>query len=323
MNILITGGAGFIGSHLVDFLLNDKGHKVCVVDDLSTGQKSNLAYHLNSCSRFTFVEGNVCSKKLLEPLVKTADIVFHLAAAVGVKLIVENPIHTIETNILGTHTLLKLAARYNKKVILASTSEVYGKNTRIPFKEDADLVLGPTFKHRWSYACSKAIDEFLALAYQAENKIPVVIVRFFNTIGPRQSGQYGMVVPRFIHQALHEEPITVYDNGEQARCFGYVKDAVRAIFELSLNKKAEGGIFNVGSTERVTINHLAGLVKKLASSSSEILYIPYDKVYGSGFEDIQDRIPDTSALKNMIGWAPKTSLESIVHEMILYEKGRI
>ena len=314
MNILITGVAGFIGSHLLDFLL-EKGHCVVGIDDLSTGTLKNISAHLKN-KKFTFVEGNICAEKNLEPLVASSDLVFHLAAAVGVKLIVEKPVHTIETNIMGTDVLLRLANKYRKKVMIASTSEVYGKNQNLPFKETHDMVLGPTTKHRWSYACSKAIDEFLALAYYAESKLPVVIVRFFNTIGPRQTGRYGMVVPRFIKQAVNEEPITVYGSGEQTRCFGYVKEAVCAIYELSQHGDAVGRVFNIGSTHRVTINNLALMIKDMTQSASTIVHVPYDEAYESGFEDMHDRMPDVSNLKTVLGWVPVKPLKEILQEMI-------
>ncbi|HLD73553.1 MAG TPA: GDP-mannose 4,6-dehydratase [Bdellovibrionota bacterium] len=319
MNILITGVAGFIGSHLLDFLL-EKGHEVKGIDDLSTGTLKNIESHLSN-KRFIFTQGNICSEKTLESLVASSDLIFHLAAAVGVKLIVEKPVHTIETNIMGTHILLRLAQKYNKKVMIASTSEVYGKNQNLPFKETHDMVLGPTTKHRWSYACSKAIDEFLALAYFTESKLPVVIVRFFNTIGPRQTGRYGMVVPRFIKQAIHEEPITVYGSGEQTRCFGYVKEAVQAIYELSERDIAVGRVFNIGSTQRVTINNLALMVKDMTQSASEIVHIPYEEAYESGFEDMHDRMPDVSSLKSIVGWSPTKPLKEILKEMINFENG--
>src|SRR3989338_3051821 len=317
MNILITGVAGFIGSHLLDFSL-EKGNHVTGVDDLSTGTLKNIENHLKN-KKFNFVEGNICSKKTLESCVASCDIIFHLAAAVGVKLIVEKPVHTIETNIMGTDVLLRLAHQYRKKVMIASTSEVYGKNQNLPFKETHDMVLGPTTKHRWSYACSKAIDEFLALAYYAERQLPVVIVRFFNTIGPRQTGRYGMVVPRFIKQAILEESITVYGSGEQTRCFGYVKEAVRAIYELSDIPQAEGRVFNIGSTHRVTINNLALMVKDMTQSSSNVVHIPYEEAYESGFEDMHDRMPDVSSLKSIVGWSPTKPLKEILKEMINFE----
>ena len=317
MNILITGVAGFIGSHLLDFLL-EKGHEVTGLDDLSTGALKNIEGHLGN-KKFIFTQGNICSEKILEPLVASSDLIFHLAAAVGVKLIVEKPVHTIETNIMGTHILLQLANKCHKKVVIASTSEVYGKNQNLPFKETHDMVLGPTTKHRWSYACSKAIDEFLALAYFTENKLPVVVVRFFNTIGPRQTGRYGMVVPRFIKQAIREEPITVYGSGEQTRCFGYVKEAVLAIYELSQNDVAVGRVFNIGSTHRVTINNLAIMVKDMTQSASEIVHIPYEEAYEFGFEDMHDRMPDVSSLKSILGWSPTKPLREILKEMINFE----
>ncbi len=317
MKVLITGAAGFIGSHLVDFLL-EKDHRVTGIDDLSTGSLNNIKAPLTN-KNFSFMEGNICSEKTLSPLIEDCDVVFHLAAAVGVKLIIEKPVHTIETNIMGTDILLRLANTYHKKVMIASTSEVYGKNQNLPFKETHDMVLGPTTKHRWSYACSKAIDEFLALAYYTEKQLPVVIVRFFNTIGPRQTGRYGMVVPRFIKQAIHEESITVYGSGEQTRCFGYVKEAVQALYELSQNTLALGKVFNIGSTHRVTINNLALMVRDMTQSASKIVTIPYEEAYESGFEDMHDRMPDVSALKSILGWVPTKPLNKILEEMIAFE----
>src|SRR3954469_25276340 len=284
MRALITGGAGFIGSHLSEALL-EGGHSVLVLDNLSTGSIDNIA-HLKGHARFEYVIDTVNNESLLAEMIDRSDVVFHLAAAVGVKLIVEQPVHTIETNVHGTEVVLKHANKKKKLVVIASTSEVYGKSLDVPFREDSDLVLGPTPKHRWAYACSKALDEFLALAYWKERKLPVIILRFFNTVGPRQTGQYGMVVPNFVRQALAGEPITVFGDGTQRRSFTHVADVVRALMALVVEPKAIGQVVNIGNTEEISIQGLAERIKALTGSSSPIRLIPYDQAYESGFEDM-------------------------------------
>ncbi len=313
---LITGGAGFIGSHLADQLL-ELGHEVQIIDDLSTGSIENIE-HLKSHPRFRYTIDTIANEAVLAELIDRADIVYHLAAAVGVKLIVESPVSTIETNIHGTEVVLKHANKKKKKVLLASTSEVYGKSTTIPFGEDHDLVLGPTFKGRWSYACSKAIDEFLALAYWHEKKLPVVIVRLFNTVGPRQTGRYGMVLPTFVKQALLNHPITVYGDGTQSRSFTYVGDVVQALISLADRPEAVGEIYNVGSVGEITIDDLAGLVRELAGSSSEIVHVPYAEAYEEGFEDMPRRLPDIRKIAALIGYQPTLDIGQIVQRVIDY-----
>ena len=314
MNYFITGGAGFIGSHLAEKLLSN-GEIVSIIDDLSTGSIDNIE-HLKSNVNFEYKIDSIMNEHLLAELIDKADVVFHLAAAVGVKLIVESPVRTIETNIQGTELVLKMASKKKKKIIIASTSEVYGKGTCMPFKETGDLVFGPTTKGRWSYACSKAIDEFLGLAYYKEKKVPVTIVRLFNTVGPRQTGMYGMVIPTFVKQSLLNHPITVYGDGQQTRCFTYVGDVVDALVKISRNPKAVGEIFNIGSTEEISIKELAELVKSMTKSNSEIVYIPYDKAYEEGFEDMQKRIPDLSKIREFIGYKPTTNLKEILEKVI-------
>jgi UDP-glucose 4-epimerase len=316
MRALITGGAGFIGSHLADFLLSE-GHEVFVLDNLSTGSIANIV-HLKAHPRFHYVIDSVDSEPVLAELIDQSEVVFHLAAAVGVKLIIEQPVRTIETNVHGTEVVLKHANKKKKRVLIASTSEVYGKNAAVPFSEDADLVLGPTSKHRWAYACSKAMDEFLALAYWKERKLPVVIVRLFNTVGPRQTGQYGMVIPTFVRQALAGRPITVFGDGEQARSFTYVGDVVGALARLAQEPRAIGRVFNVGNGQEVTIRALAERVKQLTGSSSQIVTIPYDEAYESGFEDMPRRVPDISRLHELIGYEPKVQLDEIIEGVIAY-----
>jgi UDP-glucose 4-epimerase len=319
MNYFITGGAGFIGSHLAEKLLSN-GEIVSIIDDLSTGSIDNIE-HLKSNVNFEYKIDSIMNEHLLAELIDKADVVFHLAAAVGVKLIVESPVRTIETNIQGTELVLKMASKKKKKIIIASTSEVYGKGNCMPFKETGDLVFGPTTKGRWSYACSKAIDEFLGLAYHKEKKVPVIIVRLFNTVGPRQTGMYGMVVPTFVKQALLNHPITVYGDGQQTRCFTFVGDVVDALVKLTCNPKAVGEIFNIGSTEEISIKELAELVKSMTKSNSEIVYIPYDKAYEEGFEDMQKRIPDLSKIREFIGYKPTTNLKGILEKVIDWAKG--
>jgi len=311
---LITGGAGFIGSHLAERLL-DLGHDVAVIDDLSTGCIDNIS-PLKSSARFSYVVDSVTNESLLAEMIDRSDVVFHLAAAVGVKLIVERPVHTIETNVHGTEVVLKHANKKRKLVFLASTSEVYGKSTDVPFRESADLVLGPSEKHRWAYACSKLIDEFLALAYWKEKKLPVVIVRLFNTVGPRQTGQYGMVLPTFVRQALAGEPLTVFGDGTQSRSFTYVGDVVEALVALASEPRAVGEVFNIGNRGEISIRDLAERVRTLAGSTSPIRFVPYDQAYEAGFEDMPRRVPDISKLNALIGYEPKVGLEEIIRRVI-------
>jgi UDP-glucose 4-epimerase len=311
---LITGGAGFIGSHLAERLLHED-HEVAIIDDLSTGSIENIT-HLKGDKRFSYVIDSVTNEPLLAELIDRSDVVFHLAAAVGVKLIVEQPVHTIETNVHGTEVVLKHANKKKKLVIIASTSEVYGKSTAVPFREGAEVVLGATVKHRWAYACSKLIDEFLALAYWKEKKLPVIIVRLFNTVGPRQTGQYGMVLPTFVRQALAGQPITVFGDGTQSRSFTYVGDVVDALVKLACEPHAIGEVFNVGTTTEVTIGELAIRVKALTSSESPIQHIPYDEAYEAGFEDMPRRVPDISKLCSLIGYRPKLQLDEIIQTVI-------
>ena len=311
---LITGGAGFIGSHLAEALLVS-GHGVLVIDNLSTGSMDNIA-HLKGRPGFEYYIDTVENEGLLAELIDRADVVFHFAAAVGVKLIVEQPVHTIETNVHGTEVVLKHAVKKKKLVVVASTSEVYGKSTDVPFREDSDLVLGPTPKHRWAYACSKALDEFLALAYWKERKLPVIIVRFFNTVGPRQTGQYGMVIPNFVRQALAGEPITVFGDGTQRRAFTHVADVVRALQALIVEPRAIGQVVNIGNSEEISMNGLAERVRTLTGSSSPITLIPYDQAYESGFEDMPRRLPDLTKVHGMIGYEPRHTLDSILTDVI-------
>jgi len=314
MRVLITGGAGFVGSHLADGLLA-RGDEVSVLDDLSTGSIHNIA-HLKSHPRFRYTIDSVTNEPLLAELIDRCEVIVHLAAAVGVKLIVEAPVHTIETNVHGTEVVLKHAAKKKKLVLIASTSEVYGKSANVPFREDADLVLGPSDKHRWAYACSKLIDEFLALAYWKERKLPVIIVRLFNTVGPRQTGQYGMVIPNFVRQALAGHPITVFGDGTQSRSFTDVTDVVRAMVALLNEPAAIGHVFNIGHGAEVSINALAEKVKALTNSPSEIVHIPYDQAYESGFEDMPRRVPDTTKLHKLIGYRPTVELDEILARII-------
>jgi UDP-glucose 4-epimerase len=313
---LITGGAGFIGSHLAEALLAH-GDKVIVIDNLSTGSMENII-HLKGRDGFEYVIESVENEPLLAELIDRCDVVFHFAAAVGVKLIVEQPVYTIETNIHGTEVVLKHANKKKKLVVIASTSEVYGKSEDVPFREDSDLVMGPTPKHRWAYACSKAIDEFLALAYWKERKLPVIIVRFFNTVGPRQTGRYGMVIPNFVQQALAGKPITVFGDGTQSRSFTHVADVVGALLKLVKEPNAIGQVINLGNVEEVTIQKLAERVRELSGSKSSITLIPYDEAYESGFEDMPRRVPDLSKAEAMIGYRTKHSLDDILLEVIDY-----
>ena len=316
MRYLITGGAGFIGSHLAERLL-DRGDHVVLLDNLSTGSVDNVR-HLKSSERMQYHLDNIENRQLLAELVDDADIVVHLAAAVGVKLIVESPVRTIETNVNGTQLILEAACKKRKLVVTASTSEVYGKNTNVPFHEDADLVLGPTTKGRWSYAASKALDEFLALSYWKEKKLPVIVVRFFNTVGPRQTGRYGMVLPNFVKSALDNRPISVYGNGKQSRCFCDVKDTVEAVIRLMDTSKSIGEVVNVGNTEEITIEDLAARVKQRTGSSSPIEYIPYDRAYEPGFEDMMRRVPAVEKLEALTGFRPRTSLNEIIDRVSAY-----
>jgi len=313
---LITGGAGFIGSHLAEHLLAG-GHEAVVLDNLSTGSIDNIQ-HLKGRPGFSYVIDSVTNEPLLAELVDGSDVVFHLAAAVGVKLIVEQPVHTIETNVHGTEVVLKHANKKKKLVFIASTSEVYGKSVDVPFREGADLVLGATVRHRWAYACSKAIDEFLALAYWKEKRLPVVIVRLFNTVGPRQTGQYGMVLPTFVRQALADQPITVFGDGTQSRSFTYVADVVDALIRLAGEPRAVGEVFNIGNTEEVSIQALAERVRALTGSRSPIQLIPYDEAYEAGFEDMPRRVPDISKIGALIGYQPRLSLDEIIRTVIEY-----
>jgi len=317
---LITGGAGFIGSHLSEALL-DRGDEVFVLDDLSTGSVENIR-HLKTNDRFHYIFDSIMNKHLLAELVDESDAIFHLAAAVGVRLIVESPVRTIETNVHGTQNVLDAASKKKKLVFTASTSEVYGKSDKIPFHEDADLVLGPTSKGRWSYAASKALDEFLALAFWKEKKLPVVVARFFNTAGPRQTGRYGMVLPNFVRQALASEPITVYGTGRQSRCFCDVRDCVQAVLRLIGNDHAVGEVVNIGSTEEVSIEDLAGLVKQRAKSNSPITHIPYDQAYEPGFEDMPRRVPSLDKLEQLTGFRPAIPLVEIVDRVIAHSQKR-
>jgi nucleoside-diphosphate-sugar epimerase len=311
---LITGGAGFIGSHLADRLLED-GHQVMVLDDLSTGSIDNIS-HLKGRTGFGYTIDSVTNESLLAELIDGSDVVFHLAAAVGVKLIVEQPVHTIETNVHGTEVVLKHANKKKKLVFIASTSEVYGKSTEVPFREAADVVMGPTTKHRWAYACSKLIDEFLALAYWKEKQLPVVIVRLFNTVGPRQTGRYGMVLPTFVRQALAGQPITVFGDGTQSRSFTYVGDVVEALVRLAHERRAVGEVFNIGNMGEVTISDLAERVKRMTGSCSPIQYVPYDQAYETGFEDMPRRVPDITKIRDFVGYEPKVKLDDIIRSVI-------
>ena len=334
---LITGGAGFIGSHLADELLK-RGSHVTVIDNLSTGRFENIE-HLRHHPLFRFAIDTITSEVVMDRLVSECDVIVHLAAAVGVELIVKDPVHVIETNVLGTHAVLKVANRYRKKVLLASTSEIYGKSNSAPFSEEDDRLLGPTTKARWSYSTSKAVDEFLALAYYRQMGLPIVIFRLFNTVGPRQTGQYGMVVPRFVQRALRKEPLAVYGDGKQTRCFCDVEDTVRAIIGLAECPEAVGEVFNVGSTEEVSILDLAHTVLSLVGKElrpkprllekkpggekgpygkRQILFVPYDQAYEEGFEDMQRRVPDIKKIRKRIGWEPQVSLEKMLQRVIAF-----
>jgi nucleoside-diphosphate-sugar epimerase len=316
MRYLITGGAGFIGSHLADRLLRE-GHTVTAIDDLCTGAIQNIET-LKTRRGFNYIIESIFNRPLLAELIDDHDAVFHLAASVGVRLIVESPVRTIETNVKGTEIVLELANKKKKTVLIASTSEVYGKSIKVPFCEDDDLVMGATQKGRWSYACSKAIDEFLALAYWKEKKLPVVIVRLFNTVGPRQTGRYGMVLPNFVRAALAAQPLTVFGDGTQSRCFCHVNDTVGALAQLIEHPQSVGQIFNVGSGEEITIGDLAALVKTMTGSASPIQHIPYDEAYEEGFEDMHRRVPDISRIRNLLNFQPTHDIRQIVQSVINY-----
>ncbi len=316
MRALITGGAGFIGSHLAEGLLQ-QGHQVLALDNLSTGSIDNIT-HLKGRSGFEYFIDSVDNEPLLAELIDRSDVVFHLAAAVGVKLIVEQPVRTIETNVYGTEVVLKHADKKKKLVVIASTSEVYGKSNDVPFREDADLVLGPTPKHRWAYACSKALDEFLALAYWKERKLPVIIVRLFNTVGPRQTGQYGMVIPNLVRQALAGQPITVFGDGQQSRAFTHVADVVDALIKLVVEPQAVGQVINIGTAQEITILALAKRIRELTGSHSSIRFVPYDEAYESGFEDMPRRVPDLTKVTQLIGYSPRYTLDDVLVQVIEY-----
>ncbi len=316
MNVLITGGAGFIGSHLAEALLK-KGDDVYVIDNLSTGTIKNVE-HLLSNKKFHIAIETILNETVMDRLVSECDIIYHLAAAVGVDLIISKPVEVIQTNILGTDIVLKLANRYIKKVVIISTSEIYGKSNKVPFKENDDRVLGPTTKNRWSYSSSKAIDEFLSLAYYKEKALKVVIIRLFNTVGPRQTGRYGMVIPRFVNQALKGEPISVYGSGSQVRCFCYVADVINGIVSLANENKAIGEIFNLGNDSPITILELAQKVKEKTNSQSNIIFVPYKEAYEEGFEDMAIRVPDLTKAKKLIGYSPRYDLDNILDNVIEY-----
>jgi len=316
LRFLITGGAGFIGSHLAEHLLL-RGDTVVLLDNLSTGSMANIR-HLKSSERMSYHLDNIENRQLLAELVDDADVIVHLAAAVGVKLIVESPVRTIETNVNGTQLILEAACKKRKLVLTASTSEVYGKNINVPFQEDADLVLGPTTKGRWSYAASKALDEFLALSYWKEKKLPVIVVRLFNTVGPRQTGRYGMVLPNFVKAALDGQPISVYGNGRQSRCFCDVRDTVQALTRLIDTPRSIGEVVNVGNTEEISIEALARLVKERTRSASPIEFIPYDQAYEPGFEDMMRRVPSVEKLVSLTGFRPQTPLNEIIDRVTAY-----
>ncbi|MGZ3447967.1 MAG: GDP-mannose 4,6-dehydratase [Polyangiales bacterium] len=320
MRFLITGGAGFIGSHLAEQLLADGDH-VCVLDDLSTGRMANIR-HLKESSRFEYVIDSLANVPITAELIDSCDVVFHLAAAVGVRLIVESPVRTIETNVRGTEVVLSLAAKKRRPVVVASTSEVYGKSDQLPFREDGNLVLGATTMGRWSYACSKAIDEFLALAYFREKRLPTTVVRFFNTVGARQTGRYGMVVPTFAEQGLRGDPITVYGDGSQRRCFTHVLDVVRALGLLARTERAFGEVFNVGNTSEISILELAEEIRQLTGARSEIVKIPYAEAYEAGFEDMARRVPSIDKIAAMLGWSPTLGLPDILRDVIADQRAR-
>lgn len=318
---LITGGSGFIGSHLCERLVH-KGHYVVAIDDLSTGRIENIQ-HLRPLPNFQFVRENILNNQVLDRLTSEAEVIIHLAAVVGVKLIVEDPVHTIRTNIMGTEAVLTTANRYGCQVLIASTSEVYGKGTKVPFREEDDSLIGPTTHSRWSYATSKAVDEFLGLAYHHQFGLPVIIMRFFNTVGPRQTGQYGMVVPRFVRCALLNQPLEVYGDGAQSRCFADVLDVINAVEKLSEHPAAVGQVFNIGSTQEITILELAHRIIQLTNSKSEIKLVPYEEAYAPGFEDMRRRVPCIDKIHQLIGYQPRCSLDETLMRVINYEREKI
>ncbi|HOK80177.1 MAG TPA: GDP-mannose 4,6-dehydratase [bacterium] len=315
MKYLITGGAGFIGSHLVDALLSDPTSDVTVIDDLSTGSIENIRHHLKNQNFHLFID-SILNRYIVEQLCMQVDFIFHLAASVGVKTVLEKPLESIEINIEGTRNVFNAAAKYKKPVLFTSTSEIYGKNEKVPFTEEDDIIIGSPSKKRWGYACSKALDEFLALAYAEEKNLMVIIVRLFNTVGPRQTEKYGMVLPRFIKQALSNQPITIFGDGTQTRCFTHVKDSVTALIKLSTLAQAHRQIVNVGSTEEISILQLAQLVKRATKSNSEIVFIKPETIYRSGFEDMTRRVPDISKLKSLTGFSPSMPIEQIVKDTV-------
>lgn len=320
MHYLITGGAGFIGSHLADRLIKDD-HKVTVLDNLSTGKYENVS-HLVGKPNFQLVVGSILNGYLVDKLVERCDAIFHLAAAVGVELIVKHPLESLTTNIKGSEIILEMAHRYHKKVLITSTSEIYGKNANGPLKEDEDRILGSPLKSRWSYSTSKAVDEMLAYVYWKEKGVPTIIVRLFNTVGPRQTEAYGMVLPRFITQALANKDLTVFGDGKQSRCFLHVMDAVGALIKLMGNPKACGEVFNIGSQEEITIDDLAKKILEMTKSNSKIVYIPYEKAYEEGFEDMERRVPDVTKIHNLIGFTPTLNLDGIIRDVVNYVKGK-
>jgi UDP-glucose 4-epimerase len=318
MRVLVTGGAGFIGSHLCEALLKD-GDQVDVIDDLSTGNIDNIKTYLND-DNFRFICDSILNEKMIYTLVDKCDMIYHLAGAVGVQLIVDEPVRTIETNIRGTEVILEVAQKFRKKVLITSTSEVYGKSENETFREDHDCILGATTYSRWSYACSKAIDEFLGLAYHRQYNLPVVLARLFNTVGERQTGQYGMVIPRFVQAALSGEPLNVYGNGKQTRCFAYVGDVIGGLRALANDPTAYGDVYNIGATEEVTIEGLALMIKEMTGSDSEIIFIPYEQAYGKPFDDMMRRMPNLEKINKKVGYEPKTSLKETLQIIIDYFK---
>ena len=320
MRVLITGGAGFIGSHLSDELIAG-GNDVTVLDDLSTGRFENIA-HLEGSRSFQFVEGTILNEMLVDKLVERCDVVYHLAAAVGVELVVKKPLESLVTNIKGSEIVLDMVHRYHKKILITSTSEIYGKNKNGPLKEDDDRILGSPLKVRWGYSTAKAVDEMLAFIYWKEKKVPTIIVRLFNTVGPRQTGAYGMVIPRFVNQALKNEDITVYGTGKQSRCFLHVKDVVGTLIKLMNNIDAIGQVYNIGSQEEITIQNLAKKIIEIVKSKSRVVYIPYEKAYEEGFEDMQRRVPDTAKVKNIVGFKPTIDLDGIIKSVVEYYKSK-
>lgn len=321
MHYLITGGAGFIGSHLAEELLR-RGHTVLVLDNLSTGRYENIA-HIEDGKRLRLIVDTVTDPAIVYECIKEVDAVFHLAAAVGVRLIIDKPVYTIESIAGGTDIVLKACARYRRPILITSTSEVYGKSAKIPFEEDDDCVIGPTSKRRWSYACAKALDEFLALAHWCETRLPVIITRLFNTVGPRQTGQYGMVIPRFARQALCGEEITVYDDGKQTRSFAHVCDVVRGIIELMECRRAYGQVFNLGSDDEISILEMAERVLAMTGHRSKIVFIPYEQAYEEGFEDMRRRVPSLVKIKKLLGYRPTKNVADILSDVIAFEKQRL